>query len=89
MVVVVWGPFAEEVFFRGFLLAALLPALGPTRAAAVSSAIFAGAHLTLSTMMPIFVTGMLLSWLYLRSRSIWPPFMAHAVQNLAAVAFTP
>ena len=86
MVIVMWGPFAGEIIFRGFLLAALVPALGPVRAAAVSSAIFAGAHLTLSAMIPMFVTGLLLAWLYLRSRSIWPPLTTHAAQNLIAVS---
>ena len=85
-VVVLWVPFAEEVFFRGFLLAALVPPLGAVRAALVSSAVFAVAHLLVSTMIPIFVTGLLLSWLYLRGRSLWPPIVAHAVQNLIAIS---
>ena len=85
-VVVMWVPFAEEVFFRGFLLAALLPSMGAVRAAVVSSAVFALAHLLVSTMLPIFVTGLLLSWLYLRSRSLWPPIAAHAMQNLIAIS---
>ena len=86
LVIVLGAPFAEEVFFRGFLLAALVPPLGPMRAAVVSAATFAAAHILLSTMLPIFVTGLLLSWLYLRTRSIWPPIMAHAAQNLIAVS---
>lgn len=86
LVIVLWGPFAEEAFFRGFLLAALLRTLGPLRAAAISAAVFAAAHLTLSSMVPIFVTGLLLAWLYIRTRSIWPPITAHAAQNLIAVS---
>ena len=80
------GPLAEEVFFRGFLLAALVRPLGTFRAAAAASAIFAAQHGSLAIMMPIFVSGMLLSWLYLKTRSIWPPFTAHAAQNLIAVS---
>ncbi len=83
-IVVGLGPFAEEVFFRGFLLAALVRPFGVLRAAVVSSAVFALAHLSLSAMVPILFTGLLLAWLYLRSRSIWPPVMAHAAQNLLA-----
>ena len=88
-VLVVCGPFAEEVFFRGFLLAALVAPLGTVRAVVVSSAVFAAAHLMLSTMIPIFVTGMLLSWLYLKTRSLWPPLTAHLAQNLIVVAAAP
>ena len=89
LVLVLWGPFAEELFFRGFLLAALVPAVGKVGAVVISSAIFAVGHLTLGTMVPIFVTGLLLSWLYLRTRSLWPPIAAHAAQNLIAVTFVP
>ena len=85
LVITVWGPFTEELFFRGFLLAALIPTLGGTRAAILSSAVFAAGHLMLSAALPIFITGMLLSWLYIRSRSIWPSVTAHAAQNFVVV----
>ena len=88
LVIVLWGPFAEETFFRGFLLAALIPSLGAIRAAAVSSAVFAATHLMLGMMIPVFVTGLLLSWLYVKSRSIWPCITAHAAQNLIAISTT-
>ena len=84
--IVAWGPFAEELFFRGFILAALVGPLGPLRAAAVSSALFAAAHLSVGAAVPAFVAGLLLAWLYLRTRSIWPPVTAHALQNFIAVS---
>ena len=79
------APFAEEVFFRGFLLAALVSVIGGLRGALASSAIFSIAHLNVGTLLPIFVMGMLLAWLYLRTGSIWPSFVAHAAQNLIAL----
>lgn len=79
------GPLAEEVFFRGFLLAAMVRPLGAPRAMVISSAVFAVGHLSIGVLVPFFVTGWLLSWLYLRTRSIWPPFAAHAAQNLIAI----
>ena len=82
------GPLIEEVFFRGFLLAALVQPLGPFRAAVVASAVFAAAHASLAVVLPLFFTGLLLSWLYLRTGSLWPPFAAHAAQNLLALAAT-
>ena len=86
-IVGILAPFGEEVFFRGFLLAALLPVMGGLRSAIVSSGVFAVAHLSIGTLLPIFVMGMLLAWLYLRTGSIWPPFAAHAAQNLLALTF--
>ena len=85
---VAWVPFAEEVFFRGFLMAALVEPLGTVRAALLSSLVFAAGHLTLSSLVPLFVTGLLLSWLYVKTRSVWPPMAAHAAQNLLAVLAT-
>ncbi len=89
LIIGLWGPFAEEIFFRGFVLAGLIAPLGTTRAAVVSSIIFAAAHLTFGTLIPIFVTGMLLAWLYLRTRSVWPPIIAHMAQNLLALLAAP
>ncbi len=86
-VIVLWGPFVEEVFFRGFFLAGLIAPLGAARAAVVSAAIFAVAHVEIGSMIPLFITGLALAWLYLRTRSIWPPIMAHAAQNLLAISF--
>ena len=80
------APFAEEMFFRGFLLAALVHPMGALRAAVLSSAIFAASHFTVAIMIPVFVTSLLLSWLYLKTRSIWPPVTAHAAQNLLALS---
>jgi membrane protease YdiL (CAAX protease family) len=86
-VIGVVGPLVEELFFRGFLLAALVRPLGPGRAAAVASVIFSAGHINIGVMLPFFVSGLLLSWLYLRTRSIWPGFMAHSAQNLLALSF--
>ena len=86
-IVGVLAPVGEEIFFRGFLLTALVSAIGGLRGAVVSSAVFSVAHLNVGTLFPIFVMGMLLSWLYLRTGSIWPPIVAHAAQNLLALTF--
>ena len=82
LVFVVWGPLTEELFFRGFLIAALAPVIGPFRAAVVSAALFAGVHFSVSTMIPIFLIGLVLAWLYLRTRSLLQPYLAHAAWNL-------
>lgn len=84
--IVIWAPFAEELFFRGFFLVSLIPLLGPLRASIVSAAIFAIVHLSLATIIPILITGLIFSWLYLKTRSIWHPIVAHATQNLIAVS---
>ncbi len=86
-ILVVIGPAAEEIFFRGFLLPAFVQGIGVIPGMIVASAIFAVAHGDLSVLLPTFASGAVLSWLYLRTRSLWPGFLAHAGQNSLAVTF--
>ncbi|MFQ5860232.1 MAG: lysostaphin resistance A-like protein [Dehalococcoidia bacterium] len=86
LLVVMLGPLAEEVFFRGFLFAGLLPYLGVPGAVGLSAAVFSLAHAAPGAMLPAFFTGLLLAWLYHRTRTIWSPFLAHAAQNAVALA---
>ena len=80
-----WVPFVEETFFRGFLFQGLASRYGVFWGATASSAIFAGSHLMVGAMIPIFVTGRLFAWAYARSRAVWPSMAAHSAQNLVAL----
>ena len=84
----VWTPLTEEIFFRGFIFAGLAPRLGVWRAMLVSALVFSLFHLTLGLLVPVFITGFLLAWLYRQTGSIWPSIMAHAGQNTLAVLAT-
>lgn len=79
--VVGWGPLAEETFFRGFLYQGLVPGLGPIRAGAASALLFATSHGSVALLAPTFASGLLLAWLFARTRSLWPCLLAHALQN--------
>ena len=81
----VWTPFTEEIFFRGFIFAGLAPRMGLWRAMLLSSLIFSLFHLSLGLLVPVFITGFLLAWLYRQTGSIWPSIAAHAAQNTLAV----
>ncbi len=82
-----WTPFTEEIFFRGFIFAGLVPRMGVWRSGLVSALIFALFHLHPGVILPIIVTGLLLAALYRLTGSLWPPVMAHAGQNgIALVA---
>lgn len=83
--IVFLGPISEEVFFRAFLMTALFRPLGTLGAILASSTVFAAGHGSLGFFIPAFVSGVLLSWLYIRSRSIWPPLAAHSAQNAIAL----
>ncbi len=81
-----WTPITEEIFFRGFVFAGLAPRLGVPRAIVVSALVFSAFHLSLGVLVPIFITGVLLAWLYHRTGSLWPGIAAHAGQNALAVS---
>ena len=85
---VLWTPFTEEVFFRGFVFAGLWPRLGSTGAIIVSALIFSLFHVAPGVLIPIFITGVLLAWLYRRTGSLWPSIVAHAGQNAIALTVT-
>ncbi len=79
-------PLTEEIFFRGFVFAGLVPRLGVGWAMVASAAIFSVFHLSLGVLVPIFITGLAFAWLYWRTGSLWPSIAAHAGQNALVVA---
>lgn len=94
VLVVFLVPFGEELFFRVALYDALAARMPPLAAALLGASVFTLVHtqyLMLGGMaafvglFQIFMLGGFLTWLYARSRSIWPSVMLHAVNN--AVAF--
>ena len=78
---VVVAPLVEEIFFRGLLFRAYLEHRGPLVAYVVSSVLFALPHLNLQAFVPIVVLGWVLAWLYRRTGSLTPAWVAHAFNN--------
>ena len=80
-------PMSEELFFRGFIFRGLLPKMGPWWAIAVSALIFSGFHFShVGVLIPVFIIGFLLAWLYWKTGSLWAAIGAHAGQNVLALA---
>lgn len=83
---VVVAPFVEEVFFRGFVFAGLRGRWSWQWAAVVSSALFAVAHVVPTSVLPIFILGIVFALLYQVSGSIWPAIIMHMLTNSVALA---
>ena len=77
---VVAAPFGEEFLYRGLIFGGLA-SWGFLPAAAVSSALFAFSHLDPGTLIPFIAVGMVLSWLYWRSGSLWDAIAFHVLFN--------
>jgi len=83
---VILAPIVEETFFRGFLFAGFRQRYGYQKAALLSSAIFAAAHLQLSAFIPTFLLGYIFSYLYQRSNSILPGMLMHFLVNTFGIS---
>ena len=88
IVVVLVGPFVEEVFFRGFVFAGLLRRFGLPAAVVVSSLVFALAHANVAVAGPAFLSGSAFALVYWRTGSLWPLILAHTAQNAIAFALS-
>ena len=86
VLVVLVGPAAEEIFFRGFCFAGLVGRWGFWGAAVASSGLFGLAHLDPALMGPAFVSGFVFAWVYRRTGSLWPVVLAHTARNGVALA---
>ncbi len=86
LVATVLAPLAEEVFFRGFVFGALARKVGTPAGMALSSLLFAVGHMQLGVLVPTFILGLMLAWLYWRTSSLWTTIFAHFAFNLVALA---
>lgn len=78
---VLFAPFLEETFFRGFLYPAFRQSYGARWAAVLSSALFGVAHLSLAALIPTFIIGLIFCFLYEQTKSVWAGILLHALNN--------
>jgi membrane protease YdiL (CAAX protease family) len=74
------APFAEEVLYRGLIFGGLAQRMPLAAAGTISALLFAVSH-GLGVLGPIFVLGLGLAWVYVRTGTIWAPMVTHAVVN--------
>lgn len=82
LMTVVAAPILEEVFFRGLVLESLSRRWGGRAAVLVSSALFGLVHFPiLPQMVNAFVIGIVMGYIYLRTRSLVSVIAIHAINN--------
>lgn len=78
---------AEEFFFRGFVLSAFRHRVSAVRAIVYSSLIFGVFHvingnaLSIERFFPTLILGLVLGLMAVRSISLWPGILTHAIHN--------
>jgi membrane protease YdiL (CAAX protease family) len=80
LVLVLLGPFAEELFFRGIGVR-VLARYGGLLAILATGIIFGLVHGILGALPPLVFFGIGLAWVRLRSASVWPAFIGHGAYN--------
>lgn len=81
------APIAEEMVFRGAILRRLLDAFDKRwhwAAIVITAALFGIVHLNMAQGINAFVMGLLLGWMYMRTRSIMPGIIFHFANNTMA-----
>ena len=82
--VVVIGPFCEEVVMRGVILRSLLRQMTPAKSILLSALLFSLMHMNPWQAVPTFFAGLLLGWMYFRTRSLAVCVAAHVANNAVA-----
>ena len=86
IVIAVVPALGEELLFRGYLQQKIGKWLkNPQISIVIASFLFSAIHLDLQAIIPRFVLGVLLGYLYYWSGSLWLPILAHFVNNAQAV----
>lgn len=79
--VVILGPFVEEVFFRGFAYNAVKRRWGAPKAAVLTAVVFAALHGNLIGFFPIMALGLLLAYMYEKTGSLISSITIHVLHN--------
>jgi len=79
----VFGPLAEEIFFRGFMYPAVKRKIGAFGGILLTSALFSILHAHIVGFMPILALGVLLTYLYEKTGSLVSCITVHIFHNVA------
>jgi len=82
---IIIGPLVEEVIFRGVLLPCLTNKINIYFGVIVSTLIWSLLHFQLNVIIFTFIFGIILSYQYISSKSLWPSYLTHVAKNSLAV----
>lgn len=76
------APLKEEVIFRGIFYPPLRGVYGRGKGILFSASLFALLHFDVVRFLPLFIGGVILTWLYEKTSSLWPSILAHGTWNV-------
>lgn len=81
------APIIEEIIFRGFLQSALKNYFGERYAILTSAFLFAAVHMDMFVFLQIFILGMLLGYLYEKTKTLAASVIVHILHNSLTMIF--
>ncbi len=75
------GPVVEEIFFRGMIQGGLTHQYNAKRGIIISSLFFGLVHMIPVQVIAAFFMGLVLAWIYYKTRSLWIPILIHVINN--------
>ena len=89
LVIAIVPAIGEELLFRGYLQRKFSDIFGNTHVSILITAfIFSIIHLHLGGIIPRFILGLVLGYMFYWSNSLWLPILAHFVNNAIVVLFS-
>lgn len=83
--ITVIGPILEEIVFRKIIFGSLAPNIGFFLSAIISSLVFGALHMDFSHILIYTSMGLVFAYLYVKTRQIMVPIMAHVLMNSLVV----
>lgn len=81
---IVLAPILEEILFRGIVQDSLTYKYGPLRGILLGAAVFGIVHIIPQQVINAFLIGLVLGYIYYRTRSLIPVMVIHCVNNAIA-----
>ncbi len=78
----------EEFLFRGYLLQSLVSANTKKKAVFISAFLFSVIHFNISAIVPIFIMGVYLALITIKTNNLFLPILFHMLNNLLSIIFT-
>ena len=82
---VLQAPLVEEILFRGILFPAMRFTIPRWLAYLIPALLFAGVHLSLLNLVPLFVLALFFAWQYEKTGNLLCPILTHAGFNLCNI----
>lgn len=86
--IVIVGPVLEEMLFRGAITTELLKHYSPKVAIVLSALMFGVFHINPAQILTATLMGLLLAWLFYRTRSLMPGILVHILNNGLSVYYS-